>query len=96
MLRALGFQRSLVSLSFLIEALFVVGLGVLSGAILGVVLARILFTDPEFGGADAEFVIPWAIVLSILAVTFVAAVLMTWVPARQASRLAPAEALRYE
>ncbi len=40
--------------------------------------------------------IPWTIVLVILFVTVVAALLMTWVPARQASKLAPAEALRYE
>ncbi len=96
MLRALGYQRSLVSLSFLIETVFVVGLGVLSGTILGLWLARNLFTSDEFASAEAEFVIPWTIVLVILFVTVVAALLMTWVPARQASKLAPAEALRYE
>ena len=36
------------------------------------------------------------IVLAILLATMVAALLMTWVPARQAARVAPAEALRYE
>ncbi|MDP9368176.1 MAG: FtsX-like permease family protein, partial [Chloroflexota bacterium] len=96
MLRALGYQRSLVSLSFLIETAFVVGLGVLSGTILGLWLARNLFTSEEFASAEAEFVIPWTIVLVILVVTVVAALLMTWIPARQASKLAPAEALRYE
>ncbi len=96
MLRALGYQRSLVSLSFLIETTFVVGMGVLSGTILGLALARNLFTSDDFGGPDATFIVPWTIVISILVVTIVAALLMTWVPARQASRLAPAEALRYE
>jgi len=96
MLRALGYQRSLVSLSFLIETAFVVGLGVLSGTILGLWLARNLFTSDEFGSGDVQFVIPWTIVLVILVVTIIAALLMTWIPARQASRLAPAEALRYE
>ncbi|MDP9362704.1 MAG: FtsX-like permease family protein, partial [Chloroflexota bacterium] len=95
-LRALGYQRSLISLSFLIETTFVVGIGVLSGTILGLALARNLFTSDDFGGPDATFVVPWTILVAILLVTVVAALLMTWVPARQASRLAPAEALRYE
>jgi len=96
MLRALGYQRSLVSLSFLIETTFVVGMGVLSGTVLGLALARNLFTSEDFGGPDATFVVPWGIVLAILLVTIVAALLMTWVPSRQAARIAPAEALRYE
>ena len=96
MLRALGYQRSLVATSFLIETLFVVGIGVISGLTLGLILARQLFTTDDFGGADADFIVPWAIVLTVLLVTLLAALLMTWVPSRQASRLAPAEALRYE
>jgi len=96
MLRALGFQRSLISRSFMIETTFIVGMGVFSGTILGLALARNLFTSDDFGGPDATFVVPWGIVITILVVTIVAALLMTWVPARQASRIMPAEALRYE
>ena len=96
MLRALGFQRNTVALSFLIETTFIVGMGVLSGTILGIALSRNLFKSDDFGGPDSPFFVPWTIVVVILVVTIVAALLMTWVPARQASRLAPAEALRYE
>jgi putative ABC transport system permease protein len=96
MLRALGYQKGMVALSFLIESLFVVGLGVVSGTILGLILARNLFADDDFAAGSTEFVIPWTTVVAILVVTLVAALLMTWLPARQASRLAPAEALRYE
>jgi len=32
----------------------------------------------------------------VLVLTLIAALLMTWIPARQASRISPAEALRYE
>jgi putative ABC transport system permease protein len=96
-LRAIGFQQSLVSLSFMIETLFVVGLGVLSGAALGLALARNLFTSDEFSPSESsEFLIPWTMVIAILVVATVAALLMTIIPARQASKLAPAEALRYE
>jgi len=95
-LRAIGYQRSLVSESFLIETTFVVGLGVLSGTILGLLLARNLFASDDFAPGSTEFVIPWLIVIAILVITVVAAIVMTLLPARQASRLAPAEALRYE
>ncbi|MEJ7761947.1 MAG: FtsX-like permease family protein [Thermomicrobiales bacterium] len=96
MLRALGYQRSMVGLSMIIETLFVVTIGVVTGLVLGLTLAYQLFTSDDFGGPDADFVIPWSIVVGILVITVVSALAMTWVPSRQASRLAPAEALRYE
>jgi putative ABC transport system permease protein len=95
-LRAIGYQRSMVSLSFLIETGFIVALGVLSGTILGVILARNLFADDEFAPEGVDFTIPWGIIAVILVITVVAALLMTVVPSRQASRIAPAEALRFE
>ncbi len=97
LLRALGFQRSLVAQSFLFETVFVVALGVISGTILAIALARELFSDEEFtGGQEAEFVVPWLLVVGILVIAFVMAIVMTWVPSRQAASVAPAEALRYE
>lgn len=95
-LRAIGFQPSMVSLSFMAEQLFVVGIGSLTGAVLGLALAKILFMSEDFAPSGADFVIPWPIVLVIIVVTLIAAMLMTYIPARQASKLAPAEALRYE
>jgi putative ABC transport system permease protein len=95
-LRAIGYQSSLVSLSFLIETAFIVGLGVISGTVLGLILSRNLFSSDEFTTSEVDFTIPWTIVVAILVITIIAALLMTLMPARQASRLAPAEALRYE
>ncbi len=96
MLRALGFQRSLVSLAFLIEAAFVVILGVVVGTVLGLVTAYNLFHSEGVGPEDATFAVPWMFIGILLAVTTGVALLMTWIPAAQASRIAPAEALRYE
>ena len=96
-LRAIGFQRGMVSWSFLIEAGFIVGLGVLSGTVLGIALARNLLTGEQMaatGGID--FVVPWSTVGIVLALAMVASLITTWLPARQASRIVPAEALRYE
>jgi putative ABC transport system permease protein len=96
-LRALGFQRELVSLSFMIETLFVVGLGVLTGTGLGLRLAQNLVQDPDQGfSQDVSFIIPWTTILPIITLTIVVALVMTWIPARQAGKIAPAEALRYE
>ena len=96
-LRAIGFQQSLVSFSFLVETLFVVGMGVLSGTVLGLILSWNLFSSDDFtGGETVNFQVPWLQVVIVLVITIIAALLMTIVPARQASRLSPAEALRYE
>lgn len=95
-LRAIGFQSRAVSLSFLIETAFVVLLGSLSGTVLGLLLARNLFAGDDFIEGGIPLLIPWGQIVFILVLTFVAALLMTVIPARQASRLAPAEALRYE
>jgi len=92
-LRALGYQRALVARSFLIETGYIVGLGVLSGTVLGLLLSRNLFGSGDF---DAAFSVPWPIVTAIVVLTMVSALLMTWIPARRAAGIAPAEALRYE
>jgi putative ABC transport system permease protein len=95
-LRALGFQRGMVALSFMIETAFVVGLGGFAGTVLGLILSRNLFTSEDVGTSGTAFVVPWAIIAVIAVATNVAALLTTWIPARQAARIAPAEALRYE
>ena len=96
MLRALGFQRSLVSLAFLIEAALVVILGVITGTILGLVTAHNLYRSEGVGPEGASFAVPWTFIGMVLTVTTGVALVMTWIPAMQASRIAPAEALRYE
>ncbi len=95
-LRALGYQKAMVSLSFLIETGFVVGIGAIAGTLLGVLLAGNLFTSDDVGSSTAAFTIPWPIISVILIATVVVALLMAWVPSRQAANIAPAEALRYE
>lgn len=96
-LRAIGFQRSMVSWSFLIEAGFIVGVGVISGTVLGIALARNLLTGGAIAEAgDINFAVPWNVVGAVLALAVVASLITTWLPARQAAGIAPAEALRYE
>lgn len=96
MLRALGFQRSLISLAFLIESGFVVIVGVVIGAILGLATAYNLFRSEGVGPEGVAFAVPWAFIGVVLFLTTGVALLMTWIPAMRASRIPPAEALRYE
>jgi ABC-type antimicrobial peptide transport system permease subunit len=74
----------------------VVGVGVIAGTAMGVILARNLFTSEDVGSSSASFTVPWPIISIILVATVVVALAMTWVPSRQAARIAPAAALRYE
>jgi putative ABC transport system permease protein len=99
MLRALGFQRNTVSQAFVIESAIIVILGVLAGAVFGLILAYTLMTSDDFtsGAPDSGgFIVPWGTMVVTLIGAVVAALLMAWLPARQASRVVPAEALRYE
>jgi putative ABC transport system permease protein len=96
-LRALGYQRGTVALSFVVESAFVVALGVISGTAMGLVLSRNIITSDDFAAAsNIDFLVPWELLTVIIVATIIMALLMTWIPARQASRIAPAEALRYE
>jgi putative ABC transport system permease protein len=97
MLRALGFQSGSIAQAFVIELAIVVVLGTLSGAITGLILSWVLLTSDEFSqGVDIQFSAPWGTIIVTLAVAIFAALLMSYLPARQAGRILPAEALRYE
>ena len=42
------------------------------------------------------YTVPWAVIGLVAAIAYVASLLTTFLPARQASKVYPAEALRYE
>ncbi|MCC6382426.1 MAG: ABC transporter permease, partial [Dehalococcoidia bacterium] len=98
MLRAIGYQRRMVQLSFLFESGFIALSGIVLGLVLGLTFAWNLFSSGEFGDTTQglSFTVPWLQVLVVTAFAFTASMLMTWLPARAASRVAVAEALRYE
>jgi putative ABC transport system permease protein len=96
MLRAIGYKRSTVALSFLLESSFVTFLGVTSGIWLGLWLAFFLVTGDDFPASGEGFHIPWLEISVIGVFTMVASLLMTWIPSRQAASVPTAEALRYE
>jgi putative ABC transport system permease protein len=95
MLRALGYSRSMVGLTFLMESAFIAFAGVVSGIVFALILARQLIVE-EFGTQGMAFAVPWSQVGLIALLAFGSALLMTLIPSRQASSIPIAEALRYE
>jgi putative ABC transport system permease protein len=98
MLRAIGYKRKMVQLSFLLESGFIAVSGIGLGLVLGLTFAWNLFTSGEVGDTaqGIPFTGPWLQVGIVTAFAFFASMLMTIIPARSASRVAVAEALRYE
>jgi putative ABC transport system permease protein len=91
-LRALGFRRSLVLKSQLIEVLLVVSLGVVIGLVVGIAFAAQLFASSAVAGV--ELTIPWDRLGVIFLITYAAVLLASIVPVLRAARIRPSEALR--
>jgi putative ABC transport system permease protein len=96
MLRALGFQRRMVSWVFLIESSFVALLGIGLGAGLALIPAAQMITDMAAEIPGLTFQAPWAEIIAVSGLAYAMSLLTTWLPALQASQITPAEALRYE
>lgn len=93
-LRAIGFQRGMVQFSFLSELSFIALLGIGIGVALGITLSYQIIPDTDVEGIKT--IIPWGRIGLIVGIAYVFALLTTYLPARQASKVYPAEALRYE
>jgi len=96
MLRALGFQREMVSWVFLIESSFVALLGIILGIGLALIPASQMINDMAADLPGISFQVPWKEILIVFTLAYGMTLLTTWLPALQASRVKPAEALRYE
>jgi putative ABC transport system permease protein len=91
MLRALGFSRATVGHTFLLEASFVILLSLVVGTVLAWLLVALTLRQVS---QNSPF--PLGVVVLLLLGSYLVAFLCIILPARQASRLPPAEALRYE
>jgi putative ABC transport system permease protein len=97
-LRAIGFRRRMVQLAFLFESSFIALTAIVVGTVLGLLLAWEIVLDsreqPSWG--DLELVVPWLNLGLVFLIVYAVALLTTLAPALRASRIAPAEALRYQ
>jgi putative ABC transport system permease protein len=96
MLRAIGYTRGTIALSFIMESSFITLLGIATGVGLAVLLSFNLLQSDEFSNMDMGFIIPWWQILLTAAFAYGASFLMTILPSRQASGIVIAEAIRYE
>ena len=91
-LRALGFRKTMILASFLLELMFIAVTGIAIGDALGIALSYDLFL--KFFADVGYFTIPWDRLILLSSIAFVGAVLATASPAIRAARLPPAEARR--
>jgi putative ABC transport system permease protein len=95
MMRAIGFNKRQVKVSFLIESTYISLLGILIGVIIGLVVSANLFVK-LFAEQDYELIIPGFNIAIIILITLGMTLISTIPPSSLASRVAPAEVLRYE
>jgi putative ABC transport system permease protein len=97
MLRAIGYQPEMVALSFVLEASFIalvgIGLGTAAGILMGQAIIGQLFSVITAGRTLA---VPWGQIGIIVLGAYLFSLLTTILPALQAARIYPADALRYE
>ena len=95
-LRALGMRREPMALTFLLESSVVGWLGIAIGTITGILLSRNVIGLLAGDNPEIEFGIPWLQLGLTAAAAYAAMLLISVVPALQAGRVDPAEALRSE
>jgi putative ABC transport system permease protein len=98
MLRAIGFQPELIRRALLVETSIMALTAIAAGAGLGLVVSYNVIADSkqQVGYAGISFGVPWLNLALIFASVIVAALLTTLASAVRATRIYPAEALRYQ
>ncbi len=98
MMRALGCGRRLLQGSFLLESFMVGATGSILGVALGLILSSNIFAANFFEqfNTGLTFSIPWQELGLIVGIALLASFLGAILPAWQAGRISPAEAIRYQ
>ncbi|HEX8099647.1 MAG TPA: FtsX-like permease family protein [Actinomycetota bacterium] len=91
-LRALGFKRRAVLVGLMAEAAVTASIGAVVGIVVGLTMGYLFYRQGDTGG---PFGIDYGSIGGVLALIYLAVLLVTLVPAWRASRLPPAEAVRY-
>ena len=95
MMRALGYNGRMIQIQFLMESGVVAILGSAIGIGLGALIGWNIFLSISAEADGLTYSIPWLNVTVIVLVAVVFSLITTFIPARQASKIKPSEALRY-
>jgi len=95
MMRAIGYTRRMVVTNFALESAFVAVLGIGIGTLLGIIVGYQLW-ESGFRDMEFDFIIAWGPILLVGGLAFVATLLSVYPAARGASKVSPAEVLRFE
>ena len=97
-LRSIGFQRRMIQAAFLLESSFVALTAIVVGTALGLALGFNIIADSakQPSWDTLAFTVPWVSLSVVFLLVYAVALLTTLAPAVRASRVYPAEALRYQ
>jgi putative ABC transport system permease protein len=91
-LRAIGYKRWQVMSGLMTEAATTTFIGVLVGMAVGLMMGYVFWRQSD---TRVPFGVDWPSILGAIGAVFIAVVIVTVGPAWRASRLPPAEAVRY-
>jgi putative ABC transport system permease protein len=97
-LRAIGFQPAMVRRTLLLESSFISGTAIIVGSVLGLFTSYnvIANASQQANYTSVSLDVPWLNLAIVFGIVYLAALGATLAPAIRASRVYPAEALRYQ
>ena len=96
-MKAIGARNSDIMQIFLLESGILGMAGGAIGILMGIGLSKLVeFVAAQAGITMIEAYFPWYLIVGSLAFSFIVGTLSGILPARQASKLKPVDALRYE
>ena len=93
-MRAIGFTRRRVEETLILEVIVAITLAVLVGLSAGLAISGAIYLSLN-QSVKAPFTIPIAQLVLVFAAVYLAAIICTIIPVRNASKISPAEAIRY-
>ena len=94
--KALGAKQNRILLQFVTESVLISFLGGLVGMIFGVILTYLAATAVRAYGYDWDFIVPAVAIAQSMGISVTIGLIFGIAPARQAAKLEPINALRYE